>query len=1019
MGKIRLIFGGVLLVVVAMLSIVYSPHTNAQPKSNETYRWASYDTIDASLGAYRNFLEEGESFVSFTQSGENPLQYTSSISTDECNTTLTLTIDAENASVARVANSGGCSSAAAMDNPVRIDGAPGAISIVQSEENTMKQDYFTVACSEEEAATQTECREAAQARFTSTQNTCMAAHNYRQHITRANAYLDCLSEALGVDRPSSDAEGEGEEATQPQGCQIPDVGWIVCQLSEFVSQITDHTFSILQPFLVIEPLNQEISPDTDSATYTAWGNIRDIANVLLIVGFLIVIFSQLTGVGINAYHIKRSLPRIIVASILINVSFFVCALFIDISNIAGKTAQDVTTYFSRETVSQSTIFTDWQTTTNRILTISPTDAHFNQQAAGVDPNAETEEQEGEEGEETPEETPPEDDSIYNDSEEDTTMIINGVTITGTAVLFANLAILLPIMVFALFAVFAALMVLLFRQALVIILVVLSPLAFAAIMLPGTKRWYDKWQSVTIQLLMLYPIVALIYAASQLAAEIIRESAANNGHTLIAIFSLGIQMIPLFVTPLLLKFSGKAMNQFSGIVRGMSSAPRKAAMGRARSFQQERKQLRNARLQAGRVGFGKVKVPGGEKVGQLLPSNIATSFKTGRRHRKARLETEQRRAAAQHTRDFLKNINDQELVNAAQASADAQIYDADVAKVSAAANVYERQGLTQAEYVNMTLTGRGLDGKDLSEVEHRAVAKLAMEGASAEDAHKLLEVGASGGVPRPVSQEIAKAANARGISKESFEVSQSFLGAAGLGAGNKDAAMVGAINSKRLSPEAAPLQAPETMERAQEALNNSTDITPEARNAFAKTMTRGLVNENVGKGREDTIDKMVDIINDSLERGDITLEELAQNLTHGKAKDKTAAYAKVFEEVMKRGNFDMQEALKSDTFAQEFYNNDDMMKSMLNAGVRSLDKAAEHVQTNPLNDETMAFYKDAVLHGLAGSGPQNPEQLHSIESFVSEVKKSLNNPGIGSKERATAEALVSEYNKKVGFHGRRI
>lgn len=44
--------------------------------------------------------------------------------------------------------------------------------------------------------------------------------------------------------------------------------------------------------------------------------MRNIANVVFVVMFLVVIYSLLTGRGVGNYNIKRMLPRFIVGAIL-------------------------------------------------------------------------------------------------------------------------------------------------------------------------------------------------------------------------------------------------------------------------------------------------------------------------------------------------------------------------------------------------------------------------------------------------------------------------------------------------------------------------------------------------------------------------------------------------------------------------------------------------------------------------------------------------------------------------------
>ena len=49
-----------------------------------------------------------------------------------------------------------------------------------------------------------------------------------------------------------------------------------------------------------------------------------------------IVISQITGYGISNYGIKKMLPKILVMAILINLSWYVAVIGVDISNILGK-----------------------------------------------------------------------------------------------------------------------------------------------------------------------------------------------------------------------------------------------------------------------------------------------------------------------------------------------------------------------------------------------------------------------------------------------------------------------------------------------------------------------------------------------------------------------------------------------------------------------------------------------------------------------------------------------------------
>ena len=1014
MGKFRVFFGLLWIVAIATLSFATPVAAQGQERANESYTWVSYNVINGSQGAYAKIDDSGADTVRFTQDKENPSQFVATVSGDECDATITLTISEDNASNTSVSSSGDCPAAADLDSTARINGAQRAVSLAQSEETQIERLYTAKECSSLRGDERRECDEEAKKVITETKATCFAEHNYREHITRADAYLDCLATTFDVERPSPDKEVEAPEA--PTGCQIHN-GWMMCQIVEFIAQLTDHTFSLLEPFLIIEPLKEEVSNGKESSTYTAWKNIRDVANILLAIGLMYVIFSHLTGIGLSAYHIKKGLPRLIVASLLINISFFTSALLIDVSNITGQTAQDATKYFSRGVTSQSDIFKDWQTTSNRIMSITATDADFNQKVAGIDKDAETEEDEENEENAPPEETAAETDpDAWVDEEEDTTMIINGQTITGMAVLYANLAILLPVMVVALFAAFAALLILLFRQAIVLILVVISPIAFAAIMLPGTKGWYDKWQSTLIQLLMMYPIVALIYASSLIAAEIIRESAANNGHTLMAIFSLGIQMIPLMIVPMLLKFSGGVVNKFAGTVQGATSAPRRAIMQKAKDKGRMAQDMRGARFQAGRMGPGGAipfipkKFKGATtEMSALLPGNAARSWKKGRDFKAAQVDEDFKRTMAENMEQQLSGIDNKSLVAAMKAEADEELFNMDLGNIRATIAMFEHQGLQQADYMAIATTGAFGNGKKASEIEQRAAARLAMAGATPDEGRELLRVAGEGALPSLVAKDIADEANKAGLSKQSFEISQSHIGAVRGGNADEEAALVKGINSRRLSPAQAPKQHYTVLIQVRKVLAENPNVEPEARVQFAKTIVQGLASESRSSANEDTLEASMGIIGDAIDRGDINFSDVAEIFGQGSKGDEAENYKLLLKQLVKEGKLDMDAAMQHTGFADKLRQRDDIADGIKQGALEGLAGANETIVPGTLNSNTLGFYEEVIAFGYSNPDTLNPVHAQAMESFVGGVRGTLNNPSARPEDAAAAASLVDRYD----------
>lgn len=343
--------------------------------------------------------------------------------------------------------------------------------------------------------------------------------------------LAALDGALtGFQEPSSNSfiQPVTTETDDKTSCAIEGIGWIVCPVAGFLGMLTDGLFAVLTTLLSFTPVRE------NEATYDTWQAMRNIANAAFVIAFLIIIFSQLTGAGITNYGIKKMVPRLIAAAILVNISFFICQIAVDLSNILGYSLQSLMTNASKTASGSSNSLDIWGDLVGWII-------------AGA----------------------------------------GGTLAVGSTVLTIGaaggwipaLALLLPVLVTVLFAVLTVVLVLAARQALIIILIVISPLAFVAYLLPNTEDWFHKWRKLFITLLLMFPIISVIFGGSQLAAAVIR---AGTNNPLIYILSLAVQVIPFFLVPIIMKTAGGLLNRFGGIVNNPNKGPfdklRKSAQG---------------------------------------------------------------------------------------------------------------------------------------------------------------------------------------------------------------------------------------------------------------------------------------------------------------------------------------------------------------------------------------------------------------------------------------------------------
>ena len=124
------------------------------------------------------------------------------------------------------------------------------------------------------------------------------------------------------------------------------LGWLICPTTGKIAEAVDWLYEKIEDILVINPIEMK----DGTPIYEIWKYCRSITNIVFIIFFLVVIYSQLTGVGISNYGIKKVLPKMIVVAILVNLSFLICSLMVDVSNIVGDSLRGVFTAIEESTL---------------------------------------------------------------------------------------------------------------------------------------------------------------------------------------------------------------------------------------------------------------------------------------------------------------------------------------------------------------------------------------------------------------------------------------------------------------------------------------------------------------------------------------------------------------------------------------------------------------------------------------------------------------------------------------------
>ncbi len=270
-----------------------------------------------------------------------------------------------------------------------------------------------------------------------------------------------------IDKQTNEANANKDK----NSCAIEWIGWIVCPIVRGSTGVVVGLYNFMQAnFLNIKSDQLFSNSGKGQEAFKHWVAFRDIANIFFVIMIAIIIFSQVTGVGISNYGIKKMLPKIIIYAILVNISWYIVVIAIDISNIVGST---LFKWLSNDG--------NWSFSSDVQKETSPVEGILTGTAATG------------------------------------ALIAAGVT----AALVGGATILLFIASAAL-AVVMTVFILMIREAAVIVLVVTSPLAFVAGLLPNTEGIFKKWIKLTKNMLMIYPICSLIVGGALFVSNLLYD-----------------------------------------------------------------------------------------------------------------------------------------------------------------------------------------------------------------------------------------------------------------------------------------------------------------------------------------------------------------------------------------------------------------------------------------------------------------------------------------------------------------
>lgn len=233
---------------------------------------------------------------------------------------------------------------------------------------------------------------------------------------------------------------------------------------------------------------------------------------------------------LDAYTIRKIAPRLLFAVIGVNLSIYLCVAAVDITNVVGHgIAQLIRAPFDVGGTLNSTV-----------------DAGAGNVAAPVFAAG---------------------------------ALAGFVAIKGS--LATIFALMLPVFVIIILAV----LTLVIRQALLILLTLVSPVAIVLSVLPGTERFFRQWLDLFFRTLIIYPMVAALFAVSDVLTAISFNSSnlsSNTAGSVHVIAGVMFAFMPIALIPFTFRLAGGVLGAFSNATGNLRSMANQFA---TRQFQQ--------------------------------------------------------------------------------------------------------------------------------------------------------------------------------------------------------------------------------------------------------------------------------------------------------------------------------------------------------------------------------------------------------------------------------------------------
>lgn len=323
-------------------------------------------------------------------------------------------------------------------------------------------------------------------------------------LLRNRALADAFVEEMKINQENKKSialfitpGGQGNEGGSSSCGATGPLTWLVCPLTSGLADFAKWIGTMISNLLYTAP--ESIFSDQFKS---AWNTFRNIGMALVLIAGLVMVISQAFGLEIlDAYTIRKLMPRLALALVGMALSWPLLQILITAFNDLGLWAHDLILEPFKGLGYPAGF--DAQNMINSVLEMG--------------------------------------------------LVGGALVASGLLLGWAGIISLLGTIVLALLI---GVLVLAVRQTIIVTAVLLAPLAIAAYVLPGTQKLWSFWKNTLLTSLVMFPIIMAFLAGGEALSRVSISQSGNDSLNLIALL---IFFAPYFMLPFAFKMAGGLMS----------------------------------------------------------------------------------------------------------------------------------------------------------------------------------------------------------------------------------------------------------------------------------------------------------------------------------------------------------------------------------------------------------------------------------------------------------------------------